>query len=252
MRKKTRQKIFRRLSFGRILPSVITLSALLVGLTQIRFSLSGEWRLVVLATLGAAFLDMMDGRLARLLNSSSRFGAELDSLSDFVVFGVCPSFVVYVFSLNQIENLGWMVSSFFCSCMCLRLARFNTHDIEKSKAPVPSNFFVGVPAPAGALIALLPVILYNAFGFDVFRSQYFSLCSTIGSGILCISRVPTFSVKKIQIKREGYTVFMLLAGVGICAAFVYTWKTLCFFVVLYIISIFFSYKKAKKLATTAI
>ena len=247
MARKNRKKIFRELSFGKIVPNLATLSALLVGLAQIRFSMKGEWQYVVLSTLGAAFLDMTDGRLARMLNSCSRFGAELDSLSDFVVFGVCPALAMYLFSMQNIDKFGWMIAMFFCVCMCLRLARFNTHDIEKIRTPLSSKFFTGVPAPAGALIALFPVILFNAFNLDFFKSPYIGSVSTIVAGILCISRIPTFSIKKVHIKREQYTFFMLCMAVLICAVFVYTWKTLCFAITLYIISIFFSYRKAKAL-----
>lgn len=247
MPRKNRKKIFRDLSLKKVIPNIATLSALLVGLAQVRFAMKGEWTCVVLSTLGAAFLDMTDGRLAKMFNACSRFGAELDSLSDFVVFGVCPAFVIYLFSMATMDKLGWMISVFFCVCMCLRLARFNTHDIEKIKTPLSGKFFIGVPAPAGALIALFPVILYNAFGAEFFKHPYINGFSTLIAGILCISKIPTFSIKNVHIKREQYTFFMLFIAIIICAVFVYTWKTLCFAIALYIISIFFSYKKAKAL-----
>jgi CDP-diacylglycerol--serine O-phosphatidyltransferase len=253
LKNRRKRKIFKHLTLARVLPNLATLSALLVGLAQIRFSISGKWGYVILSSLGASFLDMTDGRLARFMNSSSRFGAELDSLSDFVVFGICPAFVIYIFCGAGEEELSWMSSMFYCVCMCLRLARFNTHDIEKKNDPSKKNdpisgrFFVGVPAPAGAMLALLPVVMYNAFHLEIFRSQFFGILSLIVSGSLCISKIPTFSTKEIQVKKENYTSFMLLAALIVCVVFMYTWKALCVAIFAYCFSIFFSWKKSKSI-----
>ena len=140
-----------------------------------------------------------------------------------------------------------MISAFFAICMCLRLARFNTHDIENIKTPLSGRFFTGVPAPAGAVLALFPIILYNAFGLEIFKNEYLCAIDVITSGILCISRIPTLSIKKFHIKRSQFTLFMLGAFLMIGITFAYTWKMFCVIVVLYVMSIFICAKRAKSI-----
>ena len=245
--KKNNRKFFRNLPLARIIPNLATLSALLIGMTQVRFALKGQWEFAVVAVVIAAFFDATDGRLARILNSCSRFGAELDSLSDFAVFGICPAFVMYLYSLNTLNRLGWIVSVFFAVCMALRLARFNTHDIENIKTPLSGKFFTGVPAPAGAVLSLFPIILFNAFNLPIFQKKYLCAINVVISGVLCISRIPTLSLKKMHIKRSNYTLFLLGIIIAIGVVFTYTWKAFCVIVVAYIISIFICSKKAKSI-----
>jgi CDP-diacylglycerol--serine O-phosphatidyltransferase len=247
MKKHRSRKIFKILTFGRVIPSLATISALLVGMTQVKFAINGQWEYAVLSVVLAAFLDLMDGRLARLLNSCSRFGAELDSLSDFAVFGLCPAIVMYLFSLSELSRLGWIISAFFAASMCLRLARFNTHDIENVKSPLSGLFFTGVPAPSGAILALFPIILYNAFRLDLFRSPYLSAMTLVVSALLCVSKIPTLSIKKFHIRREKFTVFLLGSIIFIGAVFTYTWKAFVVIVLLYISSIFVTSSRAKKI-----
>jgi CDP-diacylglycerol--serine O-phosphatidyltransferase len=244
--KKHREKMLRDLPFGRILPNLATLSALFIGLSQIKFALQSQWEYAILAVVGAAILDATDGRLARMLNACSRFGAELDSLSDLVVFGVCPAIVMYLFSLHEIDRIGWVTCAFFAMCMALRLARFNVHDIENITTELSKRgFSVGVPAPAGAVLAMFPVILYNSFEIEIFKSPYICLFFSIVSSLLCVSRIPTFTIKKIHIKKEQYTIFLIDAIICACIVFIYTWKAFSVIVLLYIGSMFFSYSKAK-------
>ena len=245
--KKSKKKFFKNLSLARIIPNLATLSALLIGMTQVRFALKEQWEFAVVSVVIAAFLDATDGRLARALNSCSRFGAELDSLSDFAVFGLCPAFVMYLYSLHTLNRLGWIVSVFFAVCMALRLARFNTHDIENIKTPLSGKFFTGVPAPAGAVLSLFPIILFNAFNLSIFQNEYLCAVNVIFSGILCVSRIPTLSIKKLHIKRSDYTLFLLgiIAAIGII--FTYTWKAFCVIIIAYIISIVICFKKAKSI-----
>ncbi|MBQ8651270.1 MAG: CDP-diacylglycerol--serine O-phosphatidyltransferase [Alphaproteobacteria bacterium] len=247
MSKRNRQKVFQILPLGKIIPNLATLSALFVGMMQIKFSLAYNWEFAILAVIGAAFLDAMDGRLARMFNACSRFGAELDSLSDFAVFGVSPAVVIYIFSLHNFNRLGWMISALFAICMALRLARFNTNDIENRKSPLSGSFFTGVPAPAGAVLGLFPIILYNATGCAIFKNPIICAANMLIVGILCISKIPTPSIKKFKIHRSQYTAFLLLVIITLGAAYAYTWKTLCIVVIAYIISIFISYSKSKKL-----
>ncbi|MDR0640195.1 MAG: phosphatidylcholine/phosphatidylserine synthase [Holosporales bacterium] len=247
MRKRKKKELFKNLHLVNMIPNLATLAALFIGLTQIRFALGEQWEYAIVAVIASAFLDATDGRLARFLNSCSRFGAELDSFSDFAVFGFCPAIVMYLYCLSRLGRPGWIVSVFFAICMCLRLARFNTHDIENIKGPLSGKFFTGVPAPAGAIIALYPVILHNAFHLGIFRNEYFSAIFVAVSGLLCISRIPTLSIKKIHIKREQYTLFLLCIIIAAGIVFAYTWKTLSIIIFLYICSIFFTARKAKML-----
>lgn len=247
MGKRNRKQIFNNLPFGKILPNLATLSALFVGVMQIKFALVEKWEFAVIAVVCAAFLDATDGRLARLFNACSRFGAELDSLSDFAVFGLCPGIVIYLYSLSTFNRLGWIISVFFAICMCLRLARFNTHDIENIKTPLSGKFFTGVPAPAGAILALFPIILYNAFGLEIFKNPYFVAVDVLASALLCISRIPTLSIKKFHIKKEQYIPFLLGVIVSVGIVFTYTWKAFSFIVISYIVSIFFCTIKAREI-----
>ncbi|MDR1233891.1 MAG: CDP-alcohol phosphatidyltransferase family protein [Holosporales bacterium] len=247
MRKRKKKKLFKNVQLVNIIPSLATLAALFVGLTQVRFALGDQWEYAIVSVIAAAFLDATDGRLARFLNSCSRFGAELDSFSDFAVFGFCPAIVMYLFCLSRLGRPGWIISVFFAICMCLRLARFNTHDIENIKGPLSGKFFTGVPAPAGAIIALYPVILHNAFSLEVFRNEYFSAIFVAFSGLLCISRIPTLSIKKFHIKREMYTVFLLCIIILAGIVFAYTWKALSIMILLYLFSILFTARQAKML-----
>lgn len=249
--KKNRKKIFKNLPLGKVIPNLATLSALVVGMLQIKFALVSNWEYVIISVIFAAFFDATDGRLARLLNACSRFGAELDSLSDFAVFGIGPAVVMYLYSLSALNRLGWMISAFFAVCMCLRLARFNTHDIENIKTPLSGKFFTGVPAPAGAILTMFPIILYNAFGLEIFRNEYLCAINVVIAGLLCISKIPTLSIKHFHIKRSQYTLLMLGVFIYIGLIFAYTWKAFCFIIFSYIVSIFICIKKAKKILKTS-
>ena len=154
-----------KLSFAHLLPNMATVIALCIGLSSIRFALLARYDYAIIAIIVAAFFDAMDGRLARLLGAASDFGAELDSLSDFISFGVAPAVVLYILTMNAWAGLGWTISLFFVVCCGLRLARFNTTLRASSIKEDPvwaKKFFIGVPAPAGAMIALFPLILYQA------------------------------------------------------------------------------------------
>ncbi|MDR0942336.1 MAG: phosphatidylcholine/phosphatidylserine synthase [Holosporales bacterium] len=245
MRRRNKKKILKNLSLSRIVPSLATLTALLVGLTQIRFALREQWELAVIALVIAAFFDATDGRLARLLNSCSRFGAELDSLSDFAVFGLCPAVVMYLYSLSNLGRTGWAISIFFAACMGLRLARFNAHDIENVKTPLSGKFFTGTPAPAGAVLSLFPIILYNAFQLEIFKDPYFCAVNALVAGLLCISTIPTLSIKKFHIRRDQYVLFLLSISLAIGIVFAYTWKAFCVIIAAYVASLFVCAKKAK-------
>ena len=196
--------------FIKLFPNVITLLALAVGLSSIRFAIEGKWELAVTAIIVAAILDGFDGRIARMLNATSTFGAELDSLADFVNFGVAPVIVIYLWSLHTFKYklLSWGAVLLYNSCMAIRLARFNTAMINEI---LPKHFFVGVPAPIGALLVLAPVMLE----FDIAQEYGISpkeyLLSTIiyvvVIGFLLASRIPTISLKYISINFQDISSF---------------------------------------------
>ncbi|KAB2837148.1 MAG: CDP-diacylglycerol--serine O-phosphatidyltransferase [Caedimonadaceae bacterium] len=242
-------KKFQTLSFTRLLPNMATVMALAVGMSAVRFALTGKYEFAVMATLVAAFLDAMDGRLARLLGASSDFGAELDSLSDFISFGVSPAIVMYILTLNVWKGLGWTISLFFAVCMALRLARFNIYN--RSENPElqlwSKRFFMGVPAPAAALIGLLPLILFFATDLDACISPLSCGFFMVLSGFLMVSRLPTFSFKTVQVPSRW--VGLSLLGVGVFVALLLSdpWSTLGATLFIYLFSIPFSILAFKKM-----
>ncbi len=192
-----RRRRFRPIPVRTLAPNLITLLALCAGLTAIRMAFENRYGLALAAIVFAAILDGIDGRLARLLKGTSRFGAELDSLSDFVNFGVAPGLILYFWGLHDLKSAGWIAAMAFAICAGLRLARFNVMIDDPDRPAWASNFFVGVPAPAGAIIVLLPI--YAAF-LGLPRSQFLTwltLVYTLAVAWLMVSRLPVFSGKRI-------------------------------------------------------
>jgi len=199
----TRRRRLRGFSINRLIPNVLTLAALCSGLTAIRFGLQGQMKLAVIAIMVAAILDALDGRVARRLGVTSRFGAELDSLSDFLCFGVSPALVLYLVSLKDGGALGWVVTLMFPMCSALRLARFNTAlDADTPPPAWTGAYFTGVPAPAGALLALIPLMV--SFEIDAAWPRHALVVGTVlvVVGGLMVSRLPTFSFKKGRVPRH--------------------------------------------------
>lgn len=233
----------------RIIPNAITVTALCTGLSSIRFALLEQWEFAVGLILLAAILDALDGRVARFLRADSAFGAELDSLSDFISFGVAPAVLLFLYSLNLWKGTGWALSLFFSTCMALRLARFNTN-INISKPEWAKSFSVGVPAPAGAVLALLP--LTTAFSLEDNFQNYPLLfaISMLISGLLMISRIPTFVIKNVPIPHHYVRLLLMLVAVIMAALFSVPWWTLTIGVVLYFFSIpvsMMNYQRKKKI-----
>lgn len=205
-----RQGRLRGLSIHRLLPNLVTLASLCAGLTGLRFAMTGDLRHAVLAIMAAALLDSLDGRLARRLNVTSRFGAELDSLSDFVCFGVVPALVMYLAGMQAAGALGWAVTLMFPICSALRLARFNTALFAETAPPAwSSQFFTGVPAPAGALLVLLPLMASFEFDWAWLREPVIGGLFMVGVGALMVSRLPTYSLKSMRIPRQHVLPVML-------------------------------------------
>ena len=219
-----------------LLPNILTIGGVCLGISSIKFSLDGNYSLAVTLILFAAILDALDGRIARLIKGTSEFGKELDSLTDFVSFGIAPVFVLYFWELNKYGKLGWAITLLYSVCCVLRLARFNLTKIEENQE-WKNNFFEGIPSPAGGLLILMPLIyeLTNLnFNFDIKNiTPYF----TVIVAIMLVSKVPTLALKKISISPKA-TIFLLLTiGIIFIALLFYTLETLLVFGILYILSI---------------
>ena len=228
-------------------PNFITLLSLSCGFTSIRFSLNNEWQIAIFLILLASVFDFFDGWFARKLKSGSNFGAELDSLSDFVSFGVAPSILIYLWSTNELGSLGWGSTLFFVICSSLRLARF-TADIYITNKPIDNNeYFVGIPSPAAAGLILLPLFIFFEFNFDFLKNEYLNFFSTIVIGFMMISKIPTLSFKKININQK-YKTWILLIFVVISVALVSKiWLTLVLVCGIYILSIVYTVFKSREI-----
>ena len=190
-----------------ILPNTLTLIGVCIGLTSINFALNGNYKLSIIAILLAAIIDGLDGRIARLIKGTSKVGKELDSLTDVISFGVAPAFIMYFWQLNSLGKVGWLISLIYVVCVALRLARFNVNSVGE-----PSwrdNFFEGIPSPAGGILVLSPLI-YETSGFEIVKinNQMIAPILFIIVSILLISKIPTYSFKKIVVPRST-TIFLL-------------------------------------------
>ena len=192
-----RRRRFKAIPVRTLLPNLITLLALCAGLTAIRVAVEGKIDWAIAAIVLAALLDGIDGRLARMLKGTSRFGAELDSLADFVNFGVAPALILYFWGLQELKSAGWIVALVFAICAGLRLARFNVMIDDPNKPPWAANFFTGIPAPAGAITVLLPIYL-NFLGLPSgLVVVWFTFFYALAIAILMVSRLPVVSGKRV-------------------------------------------------------
>uniref|UniRef100_UPI0003676B17 CDP-alcohol phosphatidyltransferase family protein n=1 Tax=Saccharomonospora saliphila TaxID=369829 RepID=UPI0003676B17 len=217
----------------RLLPNAVTVLALCAGLSAVQFALTGDHGLALGAIMLAAVLDSLDGRIARLLDATSRMGAELDSLSDAISFGVAPALVLYVW-LGEASRWGWVAALIFAVCMVLRLARFNTLLDDAEQPPYASEFFVGVPAPAGGLLALLPVTVTLEFGEGWWTAEPAVWLWTVAIAALLISRVPTLSLKKIRAPAKAVAPLLVVIGLAAAVAIQYPLVVLISVLLLYL------------------
>ena len=231
-----------------LLPNMLTLIGVCIGLTSIRFALSGEFHLAIIAIIFAALIDGLDGRIARLIKGTSKVGKELDSLTDMISFGVAPAFIMYFWKLNTLGRFGWLICLIYVICVALRLARFNVNSNQE-----PSwrdNFFEGVPSPAGGILVLTPLIIsltnfnFIQLNYDIIVPAFF-----ITTSLLLISKFPSYSFKKIVIQRKT-TIFLLF---GIVLFFglllIYPFNIIAISAVIYLLMLpisFFHYQKLKK------
>jgi len=233
------QQRLRRIPVRTLVPNIITLLALCAGLTAIRMAFEDRYTLALAAVVFAAVLDGLDGRLARLLKGTSRFGAELDSLSDFVNFGVAPALILYFWGLHDLKSAGWIAAMVFAICTGLRLARFNVMIDDPDRPAWTANFFVGMPAPAGAITVLLPIYL-SFLGLP--RSQvltWIMLFYTLGIALLMVSRLPVFSGKRVgtRVPSELVGPVILLVILSVALLIAYPWVLLTAATLAYLVSL---------------
>jgi CDP-diacylglycerol--serine O-phosphatidyltransferase len=221
-----------------VLPNLVTLLALCAGLTSIRMAVETHYEFAVAFIAVAAALDGIDGRMARFLKSTSRFGAELDSITDFLNFGVAPAILLYVWALGELRSVGWMAALIFSICAALRLARFNAA-LDDHRPDWHAKFFVGVPAPAGAMIVMLPMYVEFVAVPHGFLTAPVVFLYTIAVGLLMVSKVPTWSGKLIgrRISRELVTP-LFVSGVLIVAFLAsFPWETMLVLTLAYLASL---------------
>ncbi|MCF3948525.1 phosphatidylcholine/phosphatidylserine synthase [Acidiphilium sp. AL] len=265
-RRPPRRPRLRGLSFNRMLPNLLTLVGLCVGFTAIRFALDQRFGAAVIAIAVAGAIDGLDGRLARLLKATSRFGAEFDSLSDFLCFGIAPALTLYLWSLDAWGAFGYLPALMFTACMALRLARFNAALDAMPHPPgahlPPSrfsyNFFTGVPAPAGAALSLLPIYLglesaehRVVWLADLAHAPALSAVVLVGTALLCVSTIAVWSFKNFKVPPEY--VLGLLLGIVLFAALLMAdpWLGLALLAIAYLVMLPFSHRSFKRLQAEA-
>ena len=222
-----------------IWPNLLTVLAICAGLTGIRFAIEGDFNRAVIMVLLAAFLDGIDGRFARMLKASSKFGEQMDSLADIVNFGVVPGMVLYLYVLDTAGPIGWIAVLLFAIACTLRLARFNVLLENPGPEVWQGEYFVGVPAPAGAILVLLPVYA-GLIGFEMSHSwALVSSAYTVAIGVLLVSRLPVWSGKALGSKVRRDAVVPIILGIALSVLFLafYTWQTLVIVAVGYLTSL---------------
>ena len=230
-----------------ILPNAITLIGVCIGLTSIKFAIDGKFAIAIIAILFAGLMDSLDGRIARLIKGTSKMGKELDSLGDVISFGVAPALIMYFWNLQYLDKFGWFVCLTYVVCVALRLARFNVNSNEQ-----PSwrdNFFEGIPSPAGGILVLMPLI-YDISGFSFFTISSNTAVPFlfVAIALLLISKVPTYSFKKISVQRKS-TIFLLFGFVLFFALLlIYPFKVIVISGIIYLLSIPISYFHFRKLS----
>jgi CDP-diacylglycerol--serine O-phosphatidyltransferase len=244
----------RGMAFRALVPNAVTALALCFGLTGVRFAFGGEWDKAIAAIVFAGVLDGMDGRIARLLRAQSRFGAELDSLSDVSAFGVAPALIMFLWSLHQAPQFGWVASLALAVCCALRLARFNSRMDADDQPHKSAGYLTGVPAPAGAGLAFVPVYLWLVTGNAIFRAWYVTMPWVIFIALLLISSVATYSWSSLRIRRSSR--LFAIAGIGLLGAALVTapWVTLLAISIIYIAMVPFSiasYSRVRRRRATA-
>ena len=235
--KQSHQKL-KGLPFRKIAPNIVTMLALCAGVTSIRYSVQADWVKAVICIFLAAFFDGLDGRVARMLKGSTKFGAELDSLSDFVSFGVAPAILMYQWTLFDFPRFGWFFCLLFACGMAMRLARFNTMLDEEPQPEYWHNFFVGVPAPAAASLGIMPIMIsFDNPELMWLKDNYFCAALMCIVALLMVSRIPTISTKRWRIPGYMFIPLLLLVALFVSLMITNPWQTLGFMVACCAVSI---------------
>ena len=219
-----------------ILPNILTLIGVCIGLSSIKFAFDGKFELSIIAVIIAGIIDGLDGRIARLIKGTSKVGKELDSLTDVISFGVAPAFIMYFWALSEIGRLGWLISLIYVVCVALRLARFNVS--SEAESSWRDNFFEGIPSPAGGILVLMPLVL--SFSEFKYLNENYKLIVPILFiiiSILLISKIPTYSLKKIVVPRSTtiFLLFVVILYFGLLL--IYTFNTIIISGVFYLLMI---------------
>ena len=238
---------FKVMSLSTLIPNLITVMALCSGLSGIRFAMQEQWEFAVGAIALAAVLDTLDGRMARLLNGQSKFGAELDSLADFISFGVSPGIILFLWTTHNLGGFGWMCALFFATCMALRLARFNTKLDDTDPPPFAARFFTGVPAPAAAGLGCLPLISSFVIGQEVVSQPIFVAIWMVIVGLMMVSSIPTYSFKGTRLPQKLMLPILVIAGLVIAGFLSEPWMTLGSIIVAYLLTLPLSYRSYRRL-----
>jgi CDP-diacylglycerol--serine O-phosphatidyltransferase len=246
-----KRRRFRLIPVRMLLPNLITLLALCAGLTAIRLAIEEQLEWAVAAIVFAALLDGIDGRIARLLKGTSKFGAELDSLADFVNFGVAPALIIYFWSLHELKSAGWIAAMVFAICTGLRLARFNVMIDDPNRPAWAGNFFLGIPAPAGAITVLFPIYVYFLGMPRFYFVAPVILVYTLGISFLMVSRLPVFSGKRVGKRIAPEMVLPVFVSVVVFFALLvaYPWVVLTTGTVLYLVALpfgWFAYRQHQR------
>jgi len=215
----------------KFIPNLITLMSLIAGISSIKFSIQANWKLAVLMIMLAAFFDFFDGWMARKLKKSSQFGAELDSLSDFISFGLAPSLLINLCFTHELGRIGWVISLFYIVCAALRLARFNIENMKEQ-----TKVFYGIPSPAAAGVIMIPLYL-NFIDQVQFTINYPLICAvlTTFAGIMMISRVPTPSVKNLKVKTLYFRLMIISVAIVLIFLISYFWQTTLLVAIAYLL-----------------
>ncbi|OUW74215.1 MAG: CDP-diacylglycerol--serine O-phosphatidyltransferase [Pelagibacteraceae bacterium TMED216] len=219
-----------------LLPNLLTIVGVCLGISSIKFSIDQNFSLAVTFILLAAILDALDGRIARLIKGTSDFGKELDSLTDFVSFGIAPSLIIYFWELNSFGKIGWTITLLYSVCCVLRLARFNLTNHSKNDS-WKMNYFEGIPSPIGAILILLPLIYEISDFRKFFEPKILAPYITILVSVLLISKIPTFSFKKISIPSKLTIFILLFTGLSFISLMFFMFETLLVFCFLYILTL---------------
>ena len=232
------RKKFRTVSFGWIMPNMLTIGGLVSGLTAFRFALDQNWSLVVAMVSLAAIFDALDGRMARLLKTTSVFGAELDSLSDAIVFGVIPALCLYLWALEDSGNIAWGTALFYVVCIILRLARFNSE--LPDRPDYAKSFFTGIPAPAAGFLALLPIVALQVIDAPLLREPVVVSAVLVLIGVGAVSTMPTFSGKTLSVSSGAVLPFLAMVALFGSLVAIQPWTAYLGLAALYVVSFPFS------------